>query len=44
MYSDLSFDKFRKLARNNKISKYNKVGFTDKYREGKEILIFEDFL
>ena len=44
MYSDLSFDKFRKLARNNKISKYNKVGFPDKYREGKEILIFEDFL
>ncbi len=42
--SNLNFDKFRALARDNSLSMYEKIGFYDKFREGKEKVIFEDIL
>lgn len=42
--SSLSFDDFRLLAQNKKISRHLKVGFPDNYREGKEEVIFLDIL
>lgn len=44
IFDDLTFDKFRKLALDNSISKFNKVGFPDSYREGKEKYIFQDII
>ena len=44
MFSDLSYEKFRDLAKKQDISKYNKVGFPNDYRKDKEELIFKDML
>ena len=44
MFSELSYEKFRKLAQKEDISDSNKVGFPDSYREGKEELILKDML
>ena len=38
----LDFDDFRELAKDNSLSKYEKIGFPDSYREGYEEVIFED--
>src|SRR3954447_12510708 len=40
--SELTFDDFKKLAQNETLSSYGKIGFPDSYRSGKEELIFDD--
>lgn len=39
---EVSFDDFRSLARNASLTAYEKIGFPNSYREGKEELIFQD--
>jgi 2-polyprenyl-3-methyl-5-hydroxy-6-metoxy-1,4-benzoquinol methylase len=39
---ELNYAKFRDLASNNSLSKYEKIGFPDSYRQGYEQFIFED--
>ncbi|MES9903472.1 MAG: hypothetical protein ABW168_12455 [Sedimenticola sp.] len=41
-FSNLTFDDFRELAADNDLSRHEKVGFPDEYREGKEEAIFLD--
>jgi hypothetical protein len=41
-FKDLTFDKFRELATDQKLSRYEKIGFPNAYREGKELAIFAD--
>ena len=41
---NFSFEKFKELAKNKNISKFNKVGFPDKYRDGQEELILKDLI
>jgi len=41
-FDDLSYERFRELARRTDLSRHEKVGFPDDYREGKEELIFAD--
>lgn len=40
----MTYDEFRKLARDSALSPYEKIGFPNAYREGKENLIFDDIL
>ena len=41
---ELSFEDFKKLARDETLSPYEKIGFPNSYREGKEALIFQDIV
>jgi hypothetical protein len=41
-FENLTFEQFRRLALDARLSKYEKIGFPDSYREGLEALIFED--
>ena len=41
-FADISFDDFRGLASDESLSCYEKIGFPDSYRKGKEHLIFND--
>ena len=41
-FSKLSFDDFRRLAKDASLSRHEKVGFPDDYRDGKEEAIFLD--
>lgn len=41
-FDNMSFEEFRKLASNEELSKYEKIGFPDSYRVGFEDAIFED--
>jgi hypothetical protein len=41
-YQGLTFDAFRKLAQDDNLSRHEKVGFPDEYREGSEAAIFAD--
>ncbi len=41
-FTNIGFDDFRAMARDSALSKYEKIGFPDNYREGKETAIFED--
>jgi len=41
-FKHLTFDDFRNMAQNDRLSRYEKIGFPDAYREGKEESIFED--
>lgn len=41
-FMNLSFEDFRKLAKDNSLSQHGKIGFPDPYREGKEESIFRD--
>jgi 2-polyprenyl-3-methyl-5-hydroxy-6-metoxy-1,4-benzoquinol methylase len=41
-FKSLTYDGFRELARDPSLSPYEKIGFPDSYREGKEQAIFED--
>lgn len=41
-FADLSFDDFRRMAGDDSLSRYERIGFPDSYREGKEEAIFED--
>lgn len=42
IFSNLDFDKFKSLATDNSLSRHEKVGFPNEYREGKEEIIFRD--
>ena len=39
-FAKLTFDDFRRMAQDDSLSRYEKIGFPDSYREGKEELIF----
>ena len=39
---ELTFDDFKKMAKNPKLSGAEKIGFPDSYRKGKSKLILED--
>jgi len=39
---DLTFDDFKKLASNEKLSEYEKIGFPDSYRKKYEKKIFQN--
>jgi len=41
-YNELDFEAFKNRALDSSLSKYEKIGFPDTYREGKESLIFDD--
>lgn len=41
-FEKLSFDDFRRMALDDSLSRYEKIGFPNSYREGKEAAIFED--
>lgn len=41
-FDELTFDKFRELALTEGLSRHEKVGFPNEYREGKEVDIFVD--
>lgn len=41
-FNTLTFDGFRKLATDSSLSKYEKIGFPDSYRQGYEEHIFSD--
>ena len=41
-FDDLTFDDFRRLASDETLSRYEKIGFPDAYREGYEQAIFDD--
>lgn len=43
-FSDIGFDDFRRMAQDDTLSQYEKIGFPDEYRAGKEPAIFEDIL
>jgi cyclopropane fatty-acyl-phospholipid synthase-like methyltransferase len=43
-FANLGFEDFRKLAKDDSLSKYEKIGFPDSYRSGKEEFIFHDIL
>jgi cyclopropane fatty-acyl-phospholipid synthase-like methyltransferase len=43
-FSDLSFDKFKDMAKDSSLSCYEKIGFPNSYREAKEKIIFEDII
>ena len=43
-FSRLSFESFKSMANDDSLSKYQKIGFPDSYREGKEHVIFYDIL
>ena len=40
-FGSLTFDKFRRMAGDESLSKYEKIGFPNSYRAGKEEAIFE---
>ena len=41
-FNGLTFDDFRRLAKDSELSRHEKVGFPISYREGKEKIIFSD--
>ncbi len=41
-FSNLNFEDFRSLAKDPDLSRHERVGFPDEYREGREKAIFED--
>lgn len=41
-FRDLNYEEFRRLADDSGISKYNRIGFPDSYREGFEAAILRD--
>lgn len=43
-FAKLTFDDFRKMARDESLSRYEKIGFPDSYREGKEGLILQSIV
>lgn len=43
-FANLTFDDFRRMADDDSLSRYEKIGFPDDYRQGMEQLIFEDIL
>src|SRR6266480_1401481 len=43
-FADLTFDDFRRLATDETLSQYEKIGFPDDYRKGYEPAIFADLV
>jgi Methyltransferase domain len=43
-FADLTFEDFRNMAADDSLSRYEKIGFPDEYREGSEARIFDDIL
>lgn len=43
-FDDLTFDRFRELAASDQLSRHEKVGFPNEYRDGKEEVIFQDVI
>jgi hypothetical protein len=43
-FSNINYEGFRALAKDDSLSKYEKIGFPDSYREGFEKAIFSDIL
>lgn len=43
-FAELTFDDFRRMAKDDSLSRHEKIGFPDSYREGKEEAIFADIL
>jgi hypothetical protein len=43
-FANLSFEDFKRMAKDDSLSGYEKIGFPDSYRKGKEKLIFQDIL
>jgi hypothetical protein len=43
-FANLTFNDFRELAKDSSLSRHEKVGFPDSYRDGKEEAIFSDML
>src|SRR5215218_6930047 len=43
-FRDLTFDGFRELATADGLSRYQRIGFPDAYRDGYEAAIFRDVL
>lgn len=43
-FADLSFEDFKRMAKDDSLSCYEKIGFPNSYRQGKEKLIFQDIL
>jgi hypothetical protein len=41
-FASLTFTDFRRMAQDDSLSRYERIGFPDSYREGKEDLIFQD--
>ena len=41
-FNNLTFEDFRRLAKDKTLSQYEKVGFPDSYRKGKDEFIFKD--
>lgn len=41
-FSDIGFEDFRRMAQDESLSQYEKIGFPDEYRKGNEQAIFED--
>lgn len=42
LFKELTYEGFRELAKDRSLSRYEKIGFPDSYREGKEELIYND--
>jgi hypothetical protein len=43
-FENLTFEDFRRLAKDESLSRYEKIGFPDTYRDGKEAAIWRDIL
>ncbi len=43
-FSELSFEDFRRMATDDSLSKYERIGFPNEYRQGKEAAIFADIV
>lgn len=43
-FDHLSFNDFKRMAKDNSLSRYEKIGFPDSYRKEKEELIFQDIV
>ena len=43
-FSNWTFDSFRKAAQDESLSKYEKIGYPDSYRDDKEGLVFQNIL
>lgn len=43
-FAKLTFDDFRKMAQDDSLSAYQKIGFPDSYRQGKEEIIFQSIV
>ena len=41
-FHNLTYEDFKAMAKDKKLSRYEKVGFPDSYRAGKEMRIFVD--